>query len=89
MASPHPLSRLSRQAALALMLAPVAALAQAPRFPTKPITIILPIAPGEQWKPVGNAQPTGHILWLLFACIGLPYLVLAATGPGAFAINKK
>ena len=25
----------------------------------------LPIAPGEQWKPVGNAQPTGHILWLL------------------------
>ena len=41
----------------------------------------LPIAPGEQWKPVGNAQPTGHILWLLLACIGLPYLVLAATGP--------
>ncbi len=41
----------------------------------------LPIAPGEQWKPVGNAQPTGHILWLLLACIGLPYLVLSATGP--------
>ena len=42
---------------------------------------LLPIAPGEHWKPVGNAQPTGHILWLLLACIGLPYLVLAATGP--------
>ena len=42
---------------------------------------LLPIAPGEQWKPVGNGNPTGHILWLLFGCIGLPYLALAATGP--------
>jgi len=42
---------------------------------------LLPIAPGEAWKPVGNGNPTGHILWLLLACIGLPYLVLAATGP--------
>lgn len=43
--------------------------------------LCLPIAPGEQWKPVGNSQPTGHILLLLLACLGLPYLVLAATGP--------
>ena len=43
--------------------------------------LCLPIVPGEQWKPVGNDQPTGHILLLLLACLGLPYLVLAATGP--------
>lgn len=42
---------------------------------------LLPITPGDHWKPVDGTHPTGHILLLLLACMGLPYLVLAATGP--------
>ncbi len=43
--------------------------------------IFLPIVPGEHWKPNGTEDPTLHILMLLFATVGLPYLLLAATGP--------
>jgi SAM-dependent methyltransferase len=43
--------------------------------------ILLPITPGEHWKPADGARPLGHILWLLTVCLGLPYLVLSATGP--------
>lgn len=42
---------------------------------------LLPITPGDAWKPTGEAGATGHILQLLVVCLGLPYLVLAATGP--------
>lgn len=41
----------------------------------------LPITPGDQWKPIGAGDPTWRILVLLTASLGLPYLVLAATGP--------
>lgn len=41
----------------------------------------LPITPGEQWKPDPAAEPTGHILLLLLATIGMPYFVLSSTGP--------
>jgi hypothetical protein len=41
----------------------------------------LPITPGDQWKPHGAGDPTWHILALLAVSLGLPYLVLAATGP--------
>lgn len=41
----------------------------------------LPITPGDQWKPQGAGDPTWHILALLAVSLGLPYLVLAATGP--------
>jgi len=41
----------------------------------------LPIAPGVDWKPLTGDAPTGRILLLLTACLGLPYLVLSATGP--------
>jgi len=41
----------------------------------------LPIVPGAQWKPEANVDPTCGILLLLTACLGLPYFVLAATGP--------
>lgn len=41
----------------------------------------LPIVPSESWKPAPGADPTFGILHLLTVCIGLPYLVLSATGP--------
>lgn len=41
----------------------------------------LPIAPDPGWKPLAGQAPTGAILLLLTACLGLPYLVLSATGP--------
>src|SRR5437016_3914900 len=41
----------------------------------------LPIAPGEHWKPATDAAPAWRILLLLTACLGLPYFILAATGP--------
>ncbi|MCR9243554.1 MAG: hypothetical protein NXI31_00875 [bacterium] len=43
--------------------------------------LFLPVAPGAQWKPTGTESPTLHILLLLFATVGLPYMLLAATGP--------
>jgi spermidine synthase len=43
--------------------------------------LLLPITPGEFWKPVDGTAPTWRIMLLLTACIGLPYLVLSATGP--------
>jgi hypothetical protein len=41
----------------------------------------LPIIPEAHWKPAPDADPTWRILALLAVTIGLPYLVLSATGP--------
>ncbi|HEX2862490.1 MAG TPA: hypothetical protein VHN79_12665, partial [Lacunisphaera sp.] len=41
----------------------------------------LPIAPDADWKPTGGEEPVGRLLLLLAASVGLPYLVLSATGP--------
>lgn len=41
----------------------------------------LPIIPADRWKPVGGGDPTGGILLLLAATIGLPYMILSATSP--------
>jgi hypothetical protein len=41
----------------------------------------LPIIPGAGWKPTGDEEPTLRILFMLLACLGMPYLVLSATGP--------
>jgi hypothetical protein len=41
----------------------------------------LPIVPAEHWKPTGDEAPTLQIVLLLSATIGLPYLLLSATGP--------
>jgi hypothetical protein len=41
----------------------------------------LPILPSPEWKLVGDADPTLRILGLLATTIGLPYLLLSATGP--------
>jgi MFS family permease len=41
----------------------------------------LPIMPAARWKPVASGDPSWAILGLLTVCVGLPYFVLAATGP--------
>src|SRR5688500_13493253 len=42
---------------------------------------VLPIAADASWKPAGGEDPGTRILGLLVATIGLPYFMLAATGP--------
>ena len=42
---------------------------------------LLPIVPGEQWKPSGAENPALRILGLLAATIGLPYFLLSTTSP--------
>jgi len=41
----------------------------------------LPIIPDASWKPAGGEDPGLRILGLLLATIGLPYFLLATTGP--------
>jgi SAM-dependent methyltransferase len=41
----------------------------------------LPIIADTGWKPAGDEDPTWRILGLLSATIGLPYFLLATTGP--------
>ncbi len=43
--------------------------------------LLLPAIPGNGWKPADADHPTGRILLLLGATVGLPYFVLSATGP--------
>jgi SAM-dependent methyltransferase len=43
--------------------------------------LLLPITPDDTWKPADGSRPMLRILWLLAACVGLPYLLLAATSP--------
>jgi hypothetical protein len=40
-----------------------------------------PITPSDSWKPSSGDDPIAAILGLLLFTVGLPYLVLAATGP--------
>jgi hypothetical protein len=42
---------------------------------------LLPIAPGDAWKPTGGEEPVSRILLLLCVSVGLPYLLLASTSP--------
>ncbi len=42
---------------------------------------MLPILPGQEYKPIDSSNPTWRILWLLLATVGLPYLALSATSP--------
>jgi len=41
----------------------------------------LPILPSPGWKPTTPGDPTGRILLLLGATVGLPYFMLASTSP--------
>jgi len=43
--------------------------------------MLLPIFPGDDWKPVGSDQPVGAILSILGACVGVAYFALSSTGP--------
>ena len=42
---------------------------------------LLPIVPGAHWKPSPTDEPTLRILLMLAACVGVPFFVLASTGP--------
>ena len=42
---------------------------------------VLPMTPSQAWKPYGGENPTVSILLILLANVGLPYFLLAATGP--------
>ena len=42
---------------------------------------LLPITPAESLKPGIDTEPVTSILILLIATVGMPYLILAATGP--------
>jgi len=43
--------------------------------------ILLPVTPGERWKPTGAGDPAWQILAMLTAVLGLPYFSLSATSP--------
>jgi hypothetical protein len=43
--------------------------------------MLLRVLPGEEWMPTGDRPPVGEILSILAATIGLPFFVLATTGP--------
>jgi hypothetical protein len=43
--------------------------------------LLMPIIPSESWKEHLEGNPTVRVLLLLSASVGLPYLVLSATGP--------
>jgi len=43
--------------------------------------LAIPVTPSPTWKPVTGAEPVTRILALLTVSVGLPYLLLSATGP--------
>lgn len=43
--------------------------------------VLLQVRPGEQWQPVGDADPIMGILLLLVVHVGLPFFLLSATSP--------
>ncbi len=42
---------------------------------------VLPISPSAEWKPVDGSWPTFRILGILATSVGLPYFLLASSGP--------
>jgi spermidine synthase len=42
---------------------------------------VLPVLPGDGWKPEGTGDPSAAILAMLLANVALPFFALAATGP--------
>ena len=50
---------------------------------------VLPVLPGEAWKPLSSADPSVRILAMLAANVALPFLMLAATGPPAPSVVRE
>lgn len=42
---------------------------------------LLPVTPGDHWKPNGNGNPTLRIFEILLANVGVQYFILSATSP--------
>ncbi len=42
---------------------------------------VLPVLPGESWQPETGVDPSARILMILLVNVGLPFFLLAATGP--------
>lgn len=45
------------------------------------LAAIAGVLPSDEWRPTDNSRPALHILVMLAAAVGLPYLTLAATAP--------
>lgn len=75
----HGLTRLApvRQTRIHLGLVALAGAALAARAFLWPS----PITPDASWRPEAGGTPVGQILTLLTVAVGLPYLLLASTGP--------
>ncbi len=43
--------------------------------------LLMPVAPGEAWKPSGSEEPISYILLMLVVAVGLPYFLLSSTSP--------
>lgn len=43
--------------------------------------LLLPVIPGDRWKPSGAGDPAWQILAMLTVVLGLPYFLLSATSP--------
>ena len=43
--------------------------------------VLLPISVSPDWKPLGTDSPVPHLLGLLAATVGVPYVLLSATAP--------
>ena len=43
--------------------------------------LLLPVMPGERWKPTGPGDPAWQIIAMLTVVLGLPYFLLSATSP--------
>ncbi|MAG32413.1 MAG: ferrichrome ABC transporter permease [Deltaproteobacteria bacterium] len=43
--------------------------------------LVLPVLPGDAWKPTSGGDPSGRILAMLIRNVALPFLVLSSTGP--------
>lgn len=43
--------------------------------------LMLPVTPSESFKPTADSDPTLGVLQLLAATVGLPYIVISASGP--------
>lgn len=63
--------RPSRQVRLHLALLAAAAM----------LAAVVGVLPADNWRPADNDRPALHILVMLAAAVGLPYLTLAATAP--------